>query len=106
MTPSRKVEIRLIVFIIFGISLAICMMFFLGCTTPPEKKDFENRPESCYDAAYCKYLSSVSKNSVSSDCADSGKECRALERYVKCKDDKFRSPEQKFQECWDKLNSK
>jgi len=100
----RETVIKVFTFGFFILCCFVIMILLLGCTTSPDKKNYADRPASCFDKAYCDYLASLSK--VEIDCSDTGKECRALERYIKCKDEKFRDKDQKFQECWDKLNSK
>jgi hypothetical protein len=91
---------------LFLISVAVGIIIFFaltGCASPPERKNYDY--EICFRADYCGWLKSKKEKS-SLNCGDIDKECRSLERFKNCKKDSFRWPDQKPQECWDKLNGK
>jgi ABC-type oligopeptide transport system substrate-binding subunit len=89
--------------ILFALLLVV-IVFLTGCISQPNKKDYEGRPNACYDFAACLYFNQ--KNPDKSICSDYAKECRAYERFNFCKDIKNLPEQMRFQEAWDKLNSK
>lgn len=82
----------------------IIFLFLTGCMMKPDIKDYSGRPSACYEFAACMYFNQ--KNADKSICADYAKECRAYDRFNFCKDEKNLPNGVRFQECWDKLNSK
>ncbi len=84
--------------------ILLCVIILTGCLSQPDKKDFQGRPNSCYDFSMCMYLNQ--KNPDKSVCVDYAKECRAIDRFNFCKDEKNLPEGVGFQSCWDKLNSK
>lgn len=80
--------------------IAIVIMMTSGCISEPKKKDYDKRPNACYDFAECLYLNQ--KNNDKSVCLPISMECRAYEKYTYCKSEK----EMTFNNCWLYLNQK
>lgn len=96
-------EKKLVTLIII-LSIVAILILMLGCTTPPDKKDYVGRPDSCFDFAACMYLNM--KNTDKSICADYAKECRAYSRFNFCKDEKNLPDRVDFEKCNLYLNQK
>lgn len=90
-----------------GIVILIAVMAIvsqLSCMSAPDTEDYAGRPNACYDFADCLYRNE--KNPDKSVCSDTGKECRAWERFAFCKDEKNRPDKMDFEKCWLLLNQK
>lgn len=84
------------------ILLMLTFITFLACQTAPSRIAGES--ESCYQFRDCMYRNK--DNPDKSICKDFGAECRAYSRFEYCKEEKNRPADMRFQECWDKLNTK
>ena len=85
-------------------ALAITIFALSGCIQKPLKADYAGKPDSCFLFSECMYLNS--KNPDKNVCSDYAKECRAYGRFEFCKKSENLPDGMRFQECWDKLNSK
>lgn len=81
-----------------------CCLFLFSCLSQPDKKDFQGRPDACYDFAMCMYMNQ--KNPDKSVCVDYAKECRAYGRFNFCKDSKNLPERVDFEKCVLYLNQK
>lgn len=85
------------------IASIVLVFFTTGCgQSAPIRQQGEI--DACYMFRECMYRNE--KNPDKTACKDFGSECRAYGRFNYCKDEKNRPDDCKFQECWDKLNSK
>jgi hypothetical protein len=80
----------------------IVISFFVGCSLAPTQMKGESNV--CYRARYCQWINR--KNPNTSACVAIDAECRAYERWIYCSKKENRPDDCKFQECWDKLNTK
>jgi hypothetical protein len=86
---------------IFIICVAAFLVSLAGCQEPPVKNEYTNN--ACYLFAECMYRNE--KNPDKSVCAPFGQECRAIDRFIFCRDTPL--PERiDFDKCWLLLNQK
>ena len=86
------------------ILILIPIILLLNCSTyqsAPTRG--QNELEICFQFRDCMYRNKL--NPDKTICKDLDSECRTYSRFEYCQDPNNR-PEMKFQECWDKLNSK
>lgn len=106
MTNSRKMEIKLISFIVLGIIVAMALMFFTGCQSAPDRKCFNT--EECYQFSDCLYRNQKNDKSscaiLGEACRDSLKEKRIYDRVKYCGD--FKPKDMTENECRLFLNQK
>jgi len=88
--------------LIFSTIIVLC--FMAACISLPDVDDYAGRPQACLDFDRCMYYNQ--KNKDKSICIDYAKECRAYGRFEYCKDQANLPEGMRFQECWDKLNTK
>lgn len=96
--------IRILTYSSMIIIIAMMIVIFPKCQCAPKIKNYEGRPKACYDFDLCMYRNQ--KNPDKSVCVDIGKECRAIERYMRCNDPACRAQGHDFEKCWLYLNQK
>ena len=94
----KIISLQIIIFTVMIITVASiqsCSMF----VKPPER--LAGEPEECYEYRYCKYL--AAKGKVVSDCGVEFDRCCKKRNYIFCQDSNNLWPDDKPQNCWDKL---
>jgi len=85
----------------------LLLIFIIGCASCQkypdrwvDKKGTPIEPDSCYHYRLCLYY--AARRNAKPECEEQFKKCTKDRDYETCKDDKYRWPNQRPQECWDK----
>jgi len=79
--------------------LLIIPLLLVGCISAPDRLDYET--ETCFDAAYCRYLSAKSKFNLG--CSKDADACNKIRTLKDCDLAALKIKDLTFQGCWDKL---